>query len=333
MVDPGLDLVAGAFSAGGTNALVFARICLGAPWKLVCPPARHAGFHIVQRGRCWLEPDDGTPALALNDGDIVLVTNGAGHVLVDAAGSTAPPLTVTELASTHAPGSTIGAGGAGRQSVLVCGGYLFEGHAQAPYIGHLPPFVRLAHESASAQTHQALALLVAELDEPRSGSSTIVNRMADILLVNVLRDWLNGLDGDHGSWLLGLSNGPIARALALLDQQPGKAWTVETLARAAALSRAAFTRQFRALTGESPRAYLTRQRMNAAARLLRETDAGLAEVGLRVAYVSEYAFNRAFCRHFGISPGRYRRQVRSDMDAQACGPHGSLTTNSQVPSG
>ena len=80
------------------------------------------------------------------------------------------------------------------------------------------------------------------------------------------------------------------------------------------LSRAAFGRQFRALTGEAPRVYVSRTRMEHAARLLRETDATVADVGTRVAYSPEYAFNRAFCRYHGISPGRYRHRARSTAE-------------------
>jgi len=73
-----------------------------------------------------------------------------------------------------------------------------------------------------------------------------------------------------------------------------------------------------------------------AARLLRETDATVAEVGSRVAYTSEFAFNRAFCRYHGISPGRYRSRAQASstpgMNGQAPAPQGSLTTNNHFPS-
>jgi AraC-like DNA-binding protein len=55
--------------------------------------------------------------------------------------------------------------------------------------------------------------------------------------------------------------------------------------------------------------YLTQRRMQVAAALLFASEVGLAEVAARVGYVSEFAFNRAFKRHYRMPPGEYRRHV------------------------
>jgi AraC-like DNA-binding protein len=323
--DTSLDVLASALSGVQTGAVIFAEVHCRAPWRLACPPAGHAGFHIVEGGHCWLEPEDGSAPIALAEHDLVLVTNGAGHSLVDAPRSLAEPRSVAALAAAQSDDSQIVIGGDGPETTLVCGGYLLEERLAAPILWNLPPFVHVPSGRTSSEARAALALLLAELGNPGSGSHTIVNRLADILLVHVLRDGLRALADNERAWLVELHAGPVARALGLLHGDPAASWTVETLAGSVGLSRAAFGRQFRALTGEPPRVYVSRTRMERAARLLRETDATVAEVGTRVAYSSEYAFNRAFCRHHGISPGRYRSQARA-------APHGSLTTNRQVPS-
>jgi AraC-like DNA-binding protein len=322
VADASVDVLASAFADARARAVVFARLRLGAPWKLACPPAGHAGFHIVEQGECWLEPDDGSPALALAEHDIVLVTHGAGHTLADRRQSAVAPLLVGTLAATHTDGAEIVAGLDGPPTRLVCGGYLLAKQLAAPFLWKLPPFVHVARARASDEARSALALLLAELHHPRSGSPTIVNSLADVLLVHVLRDWLHGLPADERAWLTALQHGPVGRALVLLHNEPAADWNVGTLAGSVGLSRGAFGERFRALTGEPPGAYIGRRRMVTAARLLRETDARVAEVGVRVGYASEYAFNRAFRRQYGISPGRYRAQA----------PQGSLTTNSHVPS-
>ena len=99
----------------------------------------------------------------------------------------------------------------------------------------------------------------------------------------------------------------VSRALALMQAEPAKRWTVERLARAVGLSRAAFARRFVALSGRSPLRYLTELRLALAASLLENDDASLAEVALRVGYVSEFAFSRAFKRQHGVTPSRFRR--------------------------
>ena len=74
------------------------------------------------------------------------------------------------------------------------------------------------------------------------------------------------------------------------------------------MSRAAFARRFSAMTGRPPLAYLTWWRMVLAGRLLRSSDASLDAVAGQVGYTSEFAFAKAFKRHFGVAPGRYRRR-------------------------
>lgn len=100
---------------------------------------------------------------------------------------------------------------------------------------------------------------------------------------------------------------PIARALAALQREPERAWTVERLARSVGLSRAAFARRFVAALGCSPARYLTDLRLALAASLLENSDASLAEIASRVGYLSEFAFSRAFKRRHGVAPGSFRR--------------------------
>jgi AraC-like DNA-binding protein len=99
----------------------------------------------------------------------------------------------------------------------------------------------------------------------------------------------------------------VARALGLLHAEPAKRWTVERLARAVGLSRAAFARRFVATSGRSPLRYLTELRLALAAAWLETDDPSLAEVALRVGYASEFAFSRAFKRQYGLAPGGFRR--------------------------
>jgi AraC-like DNA-binding protein len=100
----------------------------------------------------------------------------------------------------------------------------------------------------------------------------------------------------------------IPRAIALMNGDLARRWTVAELSRKVGLSRSAFARLFKEKTGESPLRVLTRRRLSRAAELLIESDLGLAEIAERVGYESEFAFNRAFKRHHGVSPGAFRRR-------------------------
>ncbi|MCB9623350.1 MAG: helix-turn-helix transcriptional regulator [Polyangiales bacterium] len=99
---------------------------------------------------------------------------------------------------------------------------------------------------------------------------------------------------------------PVDRALAAMKADLQKPWTVPQLARSVGVSRAVLARRF-AERGMTPIGALTRLRLERAAELVRERDVTLAEVADRVGYRSEFAFNRAFKRHHGVAPGRFRR--------------------------
>nr|WP_255360456.1 helix-turn-helix transcriptional regulator [Frankia sp. EI5c] len=103
----------------------------------------------------------------------------------------------------------------------------------------------------------------------------------------------------------------VGAAVAKLHGDPARAWTTEILADEVSVSRATLSRRFPAVVGEAPGAYLTRWRMDLAARRLRDTDDTLESIARSVGYTSVYAFNRAFTRIRSQPPGRYRAGARA----------------------
>ena len=155
-----------------------------------------------------------------------------------------------------------------------------------------------------------------ELSRHQIGSQAAVERLIEVLFVHVLRSWLDtSADSTPPSWLTGLRDSVIARALGLLHSQPERAWTNDELAAAVHVSRSTLVRRFNDLVGEPPAAYLTRWRMELAARLLRESEQPVGRISHRVGYTSEFAFSRAFSKHRGEPPGRYRKRIKSSLTA------------------
>jgi AraC-like DNA-binding protein len=99
----------------------------------------------------------------------------------------------------------------------------------------------------------------------------------------------------------------VVRALAAMKADPSRRWTVGALARVGGLSRAAFARRFTRAVGTSPLRWLTEHRLELAEKRLLETDLSLAGIAGDIGYVSEFAFAKAFKRHFGVAPGLFRR--------------------------
>src|SRR5439155_315853 len=114
-------------------------------------------------------------------------------------------------------------------------------------------------------------------------------------------------DGEAPSWLRALRDPALARVLAALHERPAEPWTVESLAREVHVSRATLARRFAEVVGEPPLTYLARWRMHLAAQRLKYSTDTVEAIAREVGYTSAYAFNRAFARHRGQPPGRYRR--------------------------
>ncbi len=106
----------------------------------------------------------------------------------------------------------------------------------------------------------------------------------------------------------------LLRAKDLADARYYEPLDVDDLARAAGLSRAHFSRQFRRTFGESPHAYLLTRRLERAAALLRGTDRSVADICLSVGLHGVGSFTTSFTRLFGVSPTAYRARFPPAAD-------------------
>jgi AraC-like DNA-binding protein len=289
---------------------------LRAPWGLRMPEEDYAVFHFVAEGEAWLERGHADP-VRLVAGDFVLVAPGVAHAIASAAG--AECLNVQEL-----PHETVGTsamllrhGGDGARAVLACGGVRFEDPAAHPLVRVMPELlhVRASQGGEAQRLRQMLEALGSEALNPRPGGTTVMLRLADILVIHAVRSWLEAGADDRG-WLGALRDPQIGRALAQMHRQPARDWTVAALAASANMSRSVFSDRFTGLVGAPPLLYLTRWRMHLAARWLREDRASLGEVAARLGYESEPSFSRAFKRHIGVPPGAVRRE-RAPVRARA----------------
>jgi AraC-like DNA-binding protein len=171
-----------------------------------------------------------------------------------------------------------------------------------------------ADEGPDTPLQSTLRLLMGELSRHQIGSEAAVERLIEVMFVHVIRSWLEtSPDSTPPSWLTGLRDAVVAQALGLLHAQPERPWTVDELAAAVHVSRSTLVRRFSDFVGEPPAAYLTRWRMEVAARLLRESEQPVGRICRLVGYTSEFAFSRAFSKHRGEPPGRYRKRIKRSL--------------------
>ncbi|WP_296198172.1 AraC family transcriptional regulator [uncultured Microbacterium sp.] len=141
---------------------------------------------------------------------------------------------------------------------------------------------------------------------PRSGDPVICQLMVTTVLLSIIRSWAQNGCAPRG-WPEAGVDPFLRRVVEAIDAEPAREWTLDLLAGVAAMSRSVFAERFRRAYGRSPGSYLTDVRMQHARAYL---DAGrtVAETARLLGYASDEGFSRAFRRHVGIAPSRWRSE-------------------------
>ena len=308
-VDP-LGGVLGDLRIRGT---FYSRTDVSAPWGVELPAfAGCMAFHVVVEGSCLLEVDGAVHELRA--GDLALVPHGRGHVLrsdPDASIAGRVDLLPQDFLGEHY--SVLRLDGGGAPSRLVCGILEAERAGTAHLLDLLPPvlLVEARDTGRGGWLTVLLGMMADEVRHDRPGAEAVVTRLADVIVVQAIRGWLE-TGGTGPGWLRALHDPQVGRAVALVHQDPGAPWTLDRLARETRMSRSAFAARFTELAGEPARRYVTRWRMHLATVELGR-GARVGEVARRLGYDSEAAFSRAYKRVVGVPPV----SVRGRQDAAA----------------
>jgi len=307
----GVDVLADVLDSLKLRGRFFCRCDLSAPWALGFAPGFFTHFHVISGGSCWLQLQDASSPVALEDGDLLLVIpRGNGYQLSD--NPRTPPIPLAELMGKSRGGlrAVIKHGGGGRQTGLICGAFEFHGPKADASLVVLPRWIRVPKRESHANQwlSATLRFLQKETREPGIGSETITTRLIDVIFVEAVRAWLKDQPQGAAGWLGALRDPSIGGALGLIHKSPEQPWTVALLAAQVGMSRSPFAARFAALVGQSPMSYLKRWRLQLAAQLLRDTTISLSNIAERVGYESAAAFSRIFKREFGPAPAQYRRK-------------------------
>lgn len=287
---------------------------LRAPWGVALPQRPRSPFYVVTRGRCEMTLDGAkSPGMSLGPGDLVVLPGGSAHALLSSAEVTALPLEQFVARHPMDERGHLTVNGKGPTTSLI-GGFFELERAPEPLVAILPPLIHLPGDDAEVAgwVEPTLRSIAHEAAQAFPGRAVVLNRLADVLFVRVVRAYLLKMSAAGGagppSWLRGLTDPRIARALAQIHSAPEQAWTLAQLASRAAMSRTAFAQRFRALVGQTPVSYLATWRMQKAAYLLEMGTLSIAQIAERVGYASELAFAKAFRRVIGLPPGTYARR-------------------------
>lgn len=282
-------------------------------------------YHLLIEGRAYARLPGGRRE-ELTAGDIIVFPHGDAHLLGNGS-----PVNPVDSLSTFGKNLTEGLkvarfGGGGEITRFVCGFMACEPRLSEVFLAGLPPMlkVHVVKEPSGQWLEDSIRFSAGAADGSNAGSGLVLAKLSEVLFVETLRRYINGLPAEQIGWLAGARDPVIGKALALLHKEPAHPWTISELARRVGLSRTRLAERFRHFLGESPMAYLAKWRLKVGAEILDSTEDSVAEVAAAVGYASESAFNRAFKREFDCPPAQFRRKRRASPAqlSQDGRPHG-----------
>lgn len=272
-------------------------------WGVRYSPFGYPGFCVVTDGACLLHVD-GVDPLHLQAGDFVFLPATPGFVLSGfepVEPEPGDPVAIEGQSLELRHGSLDG-----EPDVRMLGGYfVFDSPDTALLVALLPPVVHVRGED---RLGVLVRLLREEALQSRLGRDLILTRLVEVLLIEALR----AAPGETASagLLRGLADERLALSIREMHRDPSRAWTVEQLAKSAALSRSAYFQRFTRAVGMPPMEYLLAWRMAIAKDILDRQDLVIEKVAERVGYSSASTFSTAFNRYVGRSPSGYARERR-----------------------
>jgi AraC-like DNA-binding protein len=290
------------------RALVWKVAKARGDWAIRYPANDGVVFCLIAAGSCWLDLPS-APSRRLDEGDFLLLTAPPEWVLRH--GARATPVRFSPKSITPGVVRIIGDRRGGETTHLVGGRFELDG-VNAGLLGTLLP----ARVVVSAPAIKRLVEMIgAEALARRPGQALVVERLLEVLFVEVMRQQGAPVAPLRPGLLAGLADPRIAPALRAIHGDVRRRWSVGTLASVAAMSRAAFADRFMRVVGLPPIGYLSQWRMALAKRALGEGDTPLAQVAQLCGYDSVSAFSTAFRREVGCPPGRFATQAAAARPA------------------
>ena len=317
-----MDSIAGLLDSPRARDAFLLCSRLRPPWSLRILDEAPLSVAAVVRGSMWVVPDDGTPE-RLGAGDVAIFRGPEPYTCADDP-ATEPQVEIHPGQVCRTPDGRevmpmsdlgirlwgndpdVGVGGGEKSegpTELVTGTYQVQTAVSRRLLDTLPPLVVIP---AEALRSPLVGFLADEIVRDEPGQEAVLDRLLDRLLVATLRAWYARPEAGAPGWYRANGDPVVGPALRLLHHRPADPWTVDALAAATGVSRAALARRFTSMVGEPPMAFLTGWRLTLAADLLREPGATVESVARQVGYGSSFALSTAFKRVRGVSPREHR---------------------------
>jgi AraC-like DNA-binding protein len=335
-----MDVLSDVLRAVRLTGAVYFDIDASSPWvgespdtrqiaASVMPGVEHVvSFHAVMSGSCWAALGDGSaPPLRLDAGDIVVFPSGAPNVMSSSLGARGEPNLAIYIRpiDNQLPFSLLHGGGGDERTRFVCGYFGCDARPFNPLLATLPPMICTRKPpDGNGWVTDLIRVALVEGGGRREGKETILAKLSELMFVEVIRRYLEGIPTDSRGWLSGLRDQHVGEALRLIHARPAENWTLDSLSRKIGLSRTIFAERFTHYVEIPPMQYLARWRLQLASRLLEKSGTCIARAAAEVGYESEAAFNRAFKKFVGVPPGAWRKDRQAAVRQET--RNGILTT-------
>jgi AraC-like DNA-binding protein len=333
-----VDAFSEILSAMKFRGATYFRADFSSPWCVCSPPSEQLAsilapgaphlviYHLVIEGTAIARLREGN-WLCLEAGDIVVFPHGDPHELFsdEQAHNNVTPAVLRKIEARDL--RPLQAGGRGENARFVCGYMVCDPIICRPILEGLPRImkVNIRADRSGLWLENSILHLADETASGRAGSDAMLAKLSEALFVETLRMYIAGLPEAKTGWLAGARDPVVGKSLAILHSRVSHPWTIAELAKEVGVSRSALVERFSRFLSSPPMTYLTRWRLQLAARALTTTPRGTADIAAEVGYESEAAFNRAFKREFGLPPARYRREAKHPSRPSKLTPGSSQT--------
>ena len=298
------DILADVLKVGELGSRVVCRPKLPAPWGLVFDPKNQAMFHIIKKGSCLFYENKDADPITLLQGDLIFIPKRNYYQIksseeVEAVNLSEELSRLSKITDTKNK----------QMTNMICGAYELKSNMSLPFFSLLPKYFHLTSEqiNSSAELSSIVQILRKEDSDKNIGGELIIARLLDILLILIVRVWLETSNDESIGWLLGTLDTEIGEVLSIIHERPQERITIESLAKETAMSRTKLLNKFTKLVGISPIQYLTNWRIDLSKQLLTSTDLSIFEISNSVGYESEASFGRVFKKIEKMPPGQYRK--------------------------
>ena len=308
--EPEFDVLGDVLSTLRFRGSIFFRSELAAPWGISLPHVGIPRFHIAMSGDCFIGAE-GEDDVKVEQMEIVMLPRGQSHWIADQPGrELIPSERAGEACELNEPLFQQGE----ITQRIICGLVHFDQESTHPILDSLPHVMHFPNLSSSSPVWMTITLLDTEMHRSQTHSGPIVDRLTEVLFMQLLLHHVNDDENNQQStgFLVALRDRHIHHALKLIHREPNYDWTLSSLGERVGMSRATLVRHFKESVGVAPMTYINNWRIMKAYSLVKYSSVALERIAGTVGFASARTLTKAFARQYGCTPNELRRQQDPD---------------------